>query len=112
MTTTITAQNIDLWEAWVDVQYADEQPTATLFVIGDVVVNNLILEPRFEKRLSLPERPDWLLLEIVPNVLCEEGTEMEIVYAEKLTNVNQYAGVMIMVGGEVIVEMNDLDIIY
>jgi hypothetical protein len=112
MTTTITAQNIDLWEAWVDVQSTDDQPTATLFVIGDVVVNNLILEPKFEKRPSLPGRPHCLVLEIVPNVLCDEGTEVEIVYAEKLKHTDQYTGVMIMAGGELIVEMNDLDIIY
>lgn len=112
MTTTTTAQNIDLWEAWVDVQSTDDPPSATLFVIGDVVVNNLILEPKFVKRPSFEHRPTWLVLEIVPNILCDEGTELEIVYSEKLANIHQYTGVMVMLGNEVIVEMDELDIIY
>ena len=112
MTSKTIAHNIDLWEAWIDVQVTEEERTTTIFVVGDVVVNNLILEPRFVKCTPPPGLEKRLVLEIVPNILSEEGPEVEILYAEELDNVYQYSGVSICFDGEVIVEMDDLDIIY
>ena len=112
MTTNTVAQNIDLWEAWIDVQADGQNHNATIFVIGDVMVNNLILEPRFKKCTPPPGKECRLFLEIVPNVLCEDGTEIEIMYAEELAHINQYCGVSIYLNGEVFVEIDDLEIIY
>ena len=112
MTTNTVAQNIDLWEAWIDVQADGQNHSATIFVIGDVMVNNLILEPRFVKCVPPPGKEGRLTLDILPNVLCEDGTEIEIMYAEQLTNINQYSGVTIYLNGEIFVEIDDLDVIY
>ncbi len=112
MTTRTAAQNIDLWEAWIDVQADGNNQTATIFVIGDVMVNNLILEPRFVKCVPPSGKENRLALEIVPNVLCEDGTEVEILYAEELANIHQYTGVSIYLNGDLFAEIDDLEIIY
>lgn len=112
MITNIKIQNIDLWEAWVDMQDTAEKTTATLYVIGDVCVNNAILEPRFEKVHNYPGLEGRLVLQIVPNILSEEGLDTEILYAEELDQPNQYSGITVLAGGEVVVEMDDLEYIY
>lgn len=112
MTTKAIVQNVDLWEAWIDVQVTDDATVATLFVVGDVVVNNPILEPRFVKVTPPAGMEGRLVLEIVPNVLSEEGPETEILYAEELEHMDQYTGVSVCVEGQVLVAMNDLEIIF
>lgn len=112
MTTLTVAQNIDLWEAWIDVQASGKDHSATIFVIGDVMVNNLILEPRFKKCPPPPGKEGRLTLEIIPNVICDDGTEIEIMYAEEMVHINQYSGVSIFLEGSIFVEIDDLEIIY
>ncbi|SHF43855.1 hypothetical protein SAMN05444008_10810 [Cnuella takakiae] len=103
--------NIDLWEAWVDIEHTTESTTATLYVIGEICVNNTMLEPRFEK-LQDQSTNGRLFLEIVPNILCENGLETEILYSEKLDHPHQYNAITIMVHGEVMFEINDLEFLY
>lgn len=112
MTTNTKIQNIDLWEAWVDIQNTSEESVATFYVIGEVCVNNAILEPKFQKIEALPGMEGRLVLQIVPNILSMEGLETEILYAEKLEHPQQYSGVTILAGEEVVVEMNDIEFIY
>lgn len=93
-------------------QFHHNEAIATLFVIGDVCVNNAILEPRFEKIPNHPGYEGRLVLQIVPNVLSEEGLETEVLYAEELENIGQYNGVTILVNNEVFVEIDELECIY
>lgn len=111
MTIDTKMHNIDLWEAWVDIEHNFDSSTATLYVIGEICVNNTMLEPRFEK-LEEQSVNGRLFLEIVPNILCEQGLETEILYSEQLSHAHQYTGITIVVEGEVMFEINDLEFIY
>ncbi len=112
ITKVTTAQNIDLWEAWIDMHFHDQQATATLFVIGEVCVNNAILEPHFQKVTDMPGYEGRLVLQVVPNIISDEGLETEILYAEELQDVYQYSGVTVFVGSEVLVEIDNLECIF
>lgn len=112
MTTNTQIQNIDLWEAWIDMQGTRDGAAPILYVIGEICVNNTILEPRFEKIAPPAGMENHLVLQIVPNILSEEGLETEILYAEDLKQPYQYAGVTVFCGNAVIVEMNTLEYIY
>ena len=112
MTTNTQIQNIDLWEAWVDMQGTRDGAAPIVYVIGEICVNNTILEPRFEKMPAPAGMENQLVLQIVPNILSEEGLETEILYAEDLKQPHQYKGVTVFAGNEIVVEMNTLEYIY
>lgn len=112
MTTNTKIQHIDLWEAWVEVQENQDYTTATLYIIGEVTVNNTILEPKFEKMQAPAGQEERLFLQIQPGILCEDGLDTEVLYAETLATPEQYKGVTIMAGDEVLVEMDELEFLY
>ena len=43
-------QNVDLWEAWIDLQTSNNGGTATLYLIGDIFTENILAKPFFKKR--------------------------------------------------------------
>ena len=107
----IISEDLDLWEAWVDLQSPDNG-RAVLYVIGDIFVGKSITNPVLVKKNVQGGAPDHLYLEILPSIVTEYGRLTEIFYAERLENIHQYKKVHICVGEEVVSEIADIETIY
>lgn len=107
----IISEDLDLWEAWVDLQ-GTESGKAVLYVIGDVFVGKSITNPVLVKKQVQGAAPGHLYLEIMPSIVTEYGRLTELCYAECLENVRQYSKVHICVGEEVVSEIGEIEAVY
>lgn len=105
------ANNVDLWEAWIDMQGSGNSERGTLYLIGDLIVSSRILKPTFVKRESDTNPDHELVLEIVPNIIAEDGYAVEIFYAEDLQYPNQYKSITIYYAGEVLAKINEIEVL-
>lgn len=100
-------QNVDLWEAWIDLQIVSNGGTATLYIIGDVYTNDHFARPYFIKRQH--NNPKVLKLDILPGITSEDGYITEIMYAEELNHVDQYSSIFIYAGDELLTTLQDIE---
>ena len=102
-------ENVDLWEAWIDLQTASNSGVATLYLIGDVMCDDRFVQPYFIKKQH--PIPTILALEIKPGILADDGYITEIMYAEELNRVDQYTAVHIYAENELLTRIQGLEII-
>ena len=100
-------QNVDLWEAWIDLQTTNNGGTATLYLIGDIFTENVLAKPFFKKREDFI--PEVLSLEILPGITSEDGYVTEIVYSEDLREIDQYKTIFIYAGNELLTQIQDIE---
>lgn len=108
MRNTLIIQNIDLWEAWIDMQTDGSKTAGTLYVIGDITISNNITDTVLVKRKA-SNSPNELSLEIVPDNITEDGYVVEIFYSESLTNIEQYDVITIYAGNDLLVIITDIE---
>jgi hypothetical protein len=101
-------QDIDLWEAWIEMQSSKPADGGTLYIIGDVFMNTDLVQPSFIKRES-PGDPHALKLEIYPGSTYNETFITEIMYAEDLDDVNHYNIIEIYEGDELVKTIRDIE---
>jgi hypothetical protein len=99
-------QNVDLWEAWIDMQTATTG-AATLYVIGDIYTDNRVKQPYFIKKEHAGSKV--LALEIHPATTAEDGYISEIMYAEELQHIDQYSAICIYAGNELLTRIQDIE---
>ncbi|HZF64412.1 MAG TPA: hypothetical protein VEZ55_08010 [Chitinophagaceae bacterium] len=109
MISTETDQEVDLWEAWIDLESSESIDCPMLYVVGEVFTKSILLRPVFRKRES--NVPDILVLEILPGVSSEEGVTCEISYAEPILNLLQYQSIQIFSGDRLVATISEIDII-
>jgi hypothetical protein len=104
--------NIDLWEAWIDMQDSGKDQRGTLYIIGDVLVNNRILRPFLVKK-EHPVVPakDELVLEVIPHIISENGQAVEVFYSEELHSPNQYKSITICSGNFVVAKITEIEVL-
>lgn len=107
----MSKQAIELWEAWIDLQYADEDSKGTLFVWGEVCVGNSLSEPVLVKRKVQGSAPTHLYLEVVPYILEKDGRVTEARYSEPLQQIDQYTRIIVCSGEEVLVEIDNIELL-
>ena len=100
-------QNVDLWEAWIDLQTTYSGGTATLYLIGDIFTENIFAKPFFKKREDF--LPEVLSLEILPGITSEDGFVTEIMYSEDLQEIDQYKTICIYAGNELLTQIQDIE---
>lgn len=100
-------QNVDLWEAWIDLQTTNSAGTATLYLIGDIFTENIFAKPFFKKREDFI--PEVLSLEILPGITSEDGYVTEIMYSEDLQDIDQYKTIFIYAGNELLTQIQDIE---
>lgn len=111
MKLAMSKPTIELWEAWVDLQCADENSNGTLFVWGELCVGQSLSEPILIKRKVQGANPDHLYLEVVPYIIKRGGRITETRYSEPLQQVTQYTRVFICAGEEVLTEINEIELL-
>lgn len=111
MKQVMSKQAIELWEAWVDLQCADDCTNGTLFVWGELCVGSSLSEPVLVKRKVQGAEPAHLYLEVVPYIVEKDGRVTETRYSEPLQNVSQYTRIIICAGEEVLVEIEDIELL-
>jgi hypothetical protein len=100
-------QNVDLWEAWIDLQTVTNGNAATLYLIGDVFTDDRFAPPYFIRREH--NNPKILALEILPGITSEDGYITEVMYAEELDHLNQYTAIFVYAGGELVARIQDIE---
>ena len=103
--------NLDLWEAWIDMQHSGKDQRGTLYIFGDVMVNNRILRPFLIKKETVPPQEDELILEVIPHVIAEHGHAIEVFYSEELHSPNQYKSITICSGKYVIAKITEIEVL-
>ncbi|MCU7547710.1 hypothetical protein OCK74_01230 [Chitinophagaceae bacterium LB-8] len=103
--------NIDLWEAWIDMQNSGKNQRGTLYIIGDVVINNRILRPFLVKKEAVHPTKDELLLEVIPHIISENGYTVEVFYSEELQSPNQYKSITIYSGNIQIAKITEIEVL-
>lgn len=111
MKQVMSKEAIELWEAWIDLQCADEASMGTLFVWGELCVGNSLSEPVMVKRKIQGANPTHLYLEVVPYIVENDGRITETRYSEPVHNLTQYNRIVICAGEEVLVEIEDIDLL-
>lgn len=102
-------QNVDLWEAWIDMQIASNGNIATLYLIGDVFTDDRFAAPHFIKKEH--SDPHVLSLEIYPGITSEDGYVTEAMYSEELQDIDQYSSILIYAGTELLASIQDIETI-
>ena len=102
-------QNVDLWEAWIDMQSASNG-TTTLYLIGDVFTDDRFAQPSFIKKNH--PNPQVLALEIIPGITSEDGYLTEIMYSEELKNVDRYSAIHIYAEDQLVTRIQDIEKIF
>ena len=110
MISELKQQDVDLWEAWIDLQKDFETACPTLYVVGDIFSDDRFSQPYFIRREH--NDPGVLVLEILPGISSEEGYVTEILYAEELDAIDQYKTIMIFAGGEIVTQIYDIEKLY
>ena len=100
-------QNVDLWEAWIDLQTSANAGVATLYIIGDVFTDDRFAQPYFIKKERVSSKV--LELEILPGITSEDGYITEVMYAEELDDIDQYTSIFIYAGNELVTRINDIE---
>ena len=103
--------NLDLWEAWIDMQDSGENKRGTLYIIGDVLVSNRILRPFLIKKETVPPAEDELVLEVIPHIISESGHAVEVFYSEELHSPNQYKSITICSGNYIIANITEIEVL-
>lgn len=111
MKVTMSKPAIELWEAWVDLQCADDSTKGTLFVWGELCVGQSLSEPILLKRKVQGANPSHLYLEVVPYIVKHGGRVTETRYSEPLENVMQYNRIIICAGEEVLAEISEIELL-
>lgn len=111
MKQVMSKEAIELWEAWIDLQCADEASTGTLFVWGELCVGESLSEPVLVKRKIQGADPAHLYLEVVPYIVEEDGRITETRYSEPVLHIAQYSRIIICAGEEVLVEIENIDLL-
>jgi hypothetical protein len=104
--------NLDIWEAWIDVQESGGRQRGTLYIIGDVPVNNHVLRPLLVKKQFNLNGKDELFLEILPGINTEAGKAVEVFYSEELESLDQFKSVTIFAGNKIIAKINEIEILF
>lgn len=110
MTTAPVLLNVDLWEAWIDLQLSNDANCPTLYVMGDVYSDDQMLQPYLTRQES--SDPTVLKLEIKPGTASEDGYVTEVLYAERLENIYRYQSIHIYLNDELITEIQDIEKLY
>jgi hypothetical protein len=111
MKPAMSKPTIELWEAWVDLQCADESSKGTLFVWGELCVGQSLSEPILIKRTVQGADPAHLYLEVVPYILKRGGRITETRYSEPVQQVGQYTRIFICAGEEVLTEIKEIELL-
>ena len=102
-------QNVDLWEAWIDMQVSSNG-AATLYLIGDVFTDDRLEQPFFVKKNHADA--DVLALQIMPGITSEDGYITEIMYAEELMQVDQYSAIHIYAKNELLTSIQEIEKVF
>lgn len=107
MISELKQQDVDLWEAWIDLANNFETPCPTLYVVGDVFSDDRFRQPYLMKREQA--NANKLVLEILPGIGSEDGYVTEVLYAEELDKLEQYNSICIYAGGELVTEIFEIE---
>jgi hypothetical protein len=97
------------WEIWISVMDGTDEP-CVLYVLGDVLWPNKLMEPVLRRRNGIHTPTDELHLELRPGVLPVEGPRKEIRYSEHLHNCSQYRSVSIFAGDHLLTKVDEIEL--
>lgn len=101
-----TAQDVNLWEVWIEYDQFHPEYFGTLYVHGEIWTNEK--NDSSFTRIS-GDQKDELMLQL-PSESNHPIYTREVVYSEPIRNLNQYTSVSIYSGSELIGRFHDIEI--
>ena len=105
-----TQQDIDLWEAWIEFDALAPNYFGTLYIMGEVVVDKKENHPFIIKCVQEDE-PQTLILKVQTAHTASAGKLAEVVYAEGLQNIDQYACIKIYKDRELLAQIDEIEVL-
>lgn len=109
MISPVKKQDIDLWEAWIEYDQFNQQYFGTLYVIGEILVDQNYLQPTIEKKL-LKGNDNQLSL-VVPERPEGRCRLKEVFYSEQIHDLSQYGSISIFAGQEMIAHFDEIEVL-
>ena len=99
--------DIDLWEIWIEYDQINSRYFGTLYVLGEVLVDQKSSEPYLKK---IEHEGSELLLSLPPG---RPGRcrRTEVLYAEAIENPAQYSSVCIFSAEQLIASFDEIEIL-
>ena len=98
----------DLWEVWIEYDPCSTQHFGTLYVIGEITVEEGSHMPLIRKTMDTTRSE--LVLE-VPSRPVGRSRMKEVLFSEPIPNPDCYASVSIYAGSELIARFSEIEII-
>ncbi|HUR11061.1 MAG TPA: hypothetical protein VM012_06815 [Flavitalea sp.] len=109
MISGVKQQDTDLWEAWIEYDQFNTDYFGTLYICGEVLVN-ISSEPKVVKTVFGNKKSKDLILQVTerPSGRCRMK---EVLYAEPIHNLSQYATVSIYSGTELVTRFEEIEVL-
>ena len=104
-------QDLDLWEAWIDLEVPGRYGHGTLFVLGEIQVSPDLKLPKLRKADSGFGGNTILNLELVQCCLNNAGRVREIRYSEELREPVKYNSIIISAEGAILTRIEEIELI-
>ena len=107
---TTIEQDIDLWEAWIELDYEDKKCFGTLYVMGEILIDKNQPHPFFVK---CDEETDsrTLVLRLQGNNTTSLARAEEVMYSECLGNIDKYSSIKIYRDNELLTQIHEIEIV-
>ena len=104
-----TQQDIDLWEAWIEFDAMAPHRFGTLYIMGEVIAARE--SHPFIIKCVQEDEPQILVLNVQSADSASRGKIAEVVYAESIGNLDQYSSVKIYKDGELLTQIDEIEIL-
>jgi hypothetical protein len=110
MSNNILLSDIDLWEAWIEFDPEGTDSFGTLYILGEVPVSKRSHHPFFIKCIK-DNDPQTLVLNVELSASISGSNEAEVVFSEKLPNLDKYNSIKIYRGQDLLTEINEIEVL-
>ncbi len=103
-------QDLDLWEAWIEFDPLSPNNFGTLYIAGEVFIDKKAPHPFFIK-CAQEDEPQTLILTVQVVASATLARTAEVVYAESLSNIDQYTSIEIYKDGQLLTRIHEIEVL-
>ena len=109
MISQLKQQDVDLWEAWIEYDQFDPSFFGTLYIIGEIRVDQKSEQPPELLKYSQHNKSTQLILHVPPRFFGHSCMK-EVLYSERVKNFDQYSSIRIYAGDNLIARFSEIEV--
>ena len=111
MISQLKQQDVDLWEAWIEYDQFDSSFFGTLYIIGEIRVDQKSEQPPELLKNSHYSSNTKLILHAPPRSVGHSCMK-EVLYSERVKNPAQYTSIRIYSGDNLIARFSEIEVLF